>query len=305
MIFAVSAASKFVSSPSRCALQSNPRLGAKAKLLAAELKSIAPKEIRKQLHVNDALAQEYQKHLSNFESKTPVPACSLYDSSFFRGFGAVGYDKEDAEWANRHVRVFSGLYGLLRPFDVIQPLSLPVTLSTKLKNSKGNHLRDYWRDVIAQELTDALKSCPIPVLINCAHEQDGEIINPDELPEHTRIVDVRFKMNNTKATGQFVRWALENRCYTVEELLEFQGPNDDGTIRIDPKESRDNIIMFEEATADGGDDAWGRKFSESGMSKTAFIKEKSSGKNKYRRAEINKTLAKEEKRKKSNAKSFY
>ncbi|CAK0872056.1 unnamed protein product, partial [Prorocentrum cordatum] len=136
MIIALSAALRFHSKPiAECAVTSAPRLGAKAKALVAELRRLEAKDIKKQLHVNEALAKQYEKGLSEFEKQQPVPACSLYDSALFAAFDATSFEQE-RRGATGHVRIFSGLYGLLRPFDQIQALSLPVGLNTKLKNSK-------------------------------------------------------------------------------------------------------------------------------------------------------------------------
>merc|ERR1712046_57143 len=97
------------------------------------------------------------EHLARFESKSPVPAALLYNSPVFETLDAATLDEEDAKWANSQMRIFSGLYGLLRPFDEIQPLGLPVSLGTKLTTSKGKFLRDFWKDAIAKELEETLK----------------------------------------------------------------------------------------------------------------------------------------------------
>jgi len=282
------------------ALKSAPRLGQKTKLLAAELRRLDAKDIKKQLHVNDALAKQYHEQLGKFEAQNPVQACCLYDSQLYKGLDASNFDEDDASWANKHVRIFSGLYGLLRPFDAIAPLSLPVALGTKLKNSKGNFLRDYWSDSVAKELEDGLNSLPLPVMINCAAEEDGASYAIERLPEGTIITNIEMKMADrqaaAEATGEFIRWALETRCQTVEELLEYRGSveeDEPATMRISPKASGKNTIVFEPNKGDAG---IGQKIADSGKSKRAFIKENASGKNKYMRTEINKSLKGDQKK---------
>jgi len=292
-------------------LRSTPRLGTKAKVLAAELRRLEPKDIKKQLHVNDALAKQYAQHLGQFESRQPIPACCLYDSPLFNSAGLTEFDEDDADWANSHVRVFSGLYGFLRPFDEIQTLSLPVGLNTKLTNSKGKFLRDFWRDAIKKDIEETLQRLPMPVILNLAAEEDNSLLHPDVLPEGTRVATVDFKTIDKSsamdAKGEFLRWMLENRCMTVEELLEFKGLVEDGeaaTFRVHPKASSPDAIVFEENIGDGGDGGWSKKLAQFGGSKSKFVKEFASGKDRWRRTEMNKALMKDEKQKRKKQ-AFY
>jgi cytoplasmic iron level regulating protein YaaA (DUF328/UPF0246 family) len=267
--------------------------------LAAELRRLQSKDIKKQLHVNDALAKQYEKSLGEFEKQQPVPACCLYDTPFYRSLAADNFDRDEAEWANDHIRILSGLYGVLKPFDEITPLSLPVSLATKLKNSKGNFLKDYWREHIAKEIDSGLKKLPIPVLINMAAEQDADVLGEESLPENTQVMSVDFKTpDNASARGEFIRWAMEQRCMSIEELLEFKGDIEEGDMaayRVNSKLSKGNMITFEENTGEGGDGGWKKKMAESGLGTRAFKKEFTSGKNRYLRSDLNTAKARESK----------
>lgn len=302
MLFVLSAASRFHAKPAvECAIRSVPLLAAKSKALAQELRRLEPKDIKKQLHVNDALAKEYAKHLGNFEATQPVPACCLYDSRLFNSLDVATFEEEDATWANTHIRVLSGLYGVLRPFDEIQPLGLPVGLGTKLATSKGKFLRDYWKDSIQQELTESLQRLPMPVIINLALEEDTiDLFAEEVMPEGIRVATVEFKTvdkdESQDAKGEFLRWAIESRAMTVEDLLEFRGLIADGeeaTFRVSPKSTSVNTLVFEENIGDGASGGWSKKLAEVGGSKKKLIKEFASGKEKWRRTEINKSMAKE------------
>jgi len=312
MLFVLSAAVKFHAKPAaESAVRSTPRLRQKAQALAAELRRLEAKDIKKQLHVNDALAKQYEKSLGNFEAQKPVPACCLYDTPFYNALGADTFEFDDAEWANDHIRIYSGLYGLLRPFDEITPLSLPVSLGTKLKNSKGNFLSDYWREPIGKELQAALKTLPMPVIINMAAEQDANALDTEALPEYTEIMTVdvktRSKNDDAEAKGEFVRWAMENRCMTFEELLEFRGLVEDdepAAFRVNPKLSKGKAIVFEEAIGEGGD-GWAKAMEQSGMGTRAFKKEFASGKNRYKRTELNKSKARDGKGKRQSRADVY
>mmetsp|Transcript_102050 Transcript_102050/g.263836 ORF Transcript_102050/g.263836 Transcript_102050/m.263836 type:complete len:313 (+) Transcript_102050:147-1085(+) len=312
MLVVLSAALRFHSKPAaECAIRSAPRLQSKAKALAAELKNLDAKAIKKQLHVNDALAKQYSQALLNFEKQEPVPAISLYDTPLYESFGCAHFDQDDADWANQYVRIFSGLYGLIRPFDQIAPLSLPVGLDTKLTTSKGKFLRDFWLENVRQELYDSVQRLPMPVIINLAQEEDSVLLDRDALPDGTRIVTVNFKTidksETAPAKGEFVRWMLEERCMTVEELLQFKGIVEDGQdamFRLVPGGANPDELTFEENRGEGAAGGWSKKLSEHGGSKKAFIREFARGKDRYKRTEINKSLAKEDKKKRTKS-TFY
>lgn len=304
----LSAATRFHAKPvSEVALRTSPRLTHKAKALAAELRRLEAKDIKKQLHVNDVLAKQYETHLNNFEKQSPIPAVCLFDSPLYASLDAASFDLDDAEWANQTIRIYSGIYGLIRPFDEIQPLSLPVSLGTKLTTTKGKFLRDYWREPLTLELENMLRDLPSPVLVNCgALDTDTEVLTPEMLPDGTRVTKVDFKLRGKgsgsgEAIGEFVRWALENRCTTVDEFLEFRGLVDEDApahYRISAKGSKGGDIVFEENI--GGNDSWQQKIADSGKSKGAFVKEFVSGKNRYKRTEMNKALAKDARQKRKN-----
>mmetsp|Transcript_69841 Transcript_69841/g.158471 ORF Transcript_69841/g.158471 Transcript_69841/m.158471 type:complete len:315 (+) Transcript_69841:94-1038(+) len=309
MFFLLSGALRFHAKPvTECALRTQPRLASKAKLLAQELRRLEHKDIKKQLHVNDALAKQYAKHLSDFERVQPVSCCSLYDTKLFNTLDAASFDEDDADWANSHIRILSGLYGLLRPFDEIQTLSLPVGLGTKLTTTKGKFLRDYWREHIQKELSEGLQKLYAPVMVNCAAPEDtAEIIDLEVFPAGTQIMTVNFKTIDKgdigPAQGQFLQWALQNRCMTIEDLMEFRGDtSEEGTgsaYRVLPKESGPDTITFEEDIGEGSHGGWSKKLAEYSGSKKKFIKEQASGKERYKRTEINKALKNDSKKKRA------
>eukprot|EP00434_Breviolum_minutum_P029021 symbB.v1.2.025669.t1/scaffold2507.1/size77444/3 len=267
-------------------------------------------DIKKQLHVNDALAKQYAQHLNQFEAKEPVPCAVLYDSPLYEACSFGTMDEEDAEWANSYVRIFSGLYGFLRPFDDIQTLSLPVGLNTKLTNSKGQYLRNYWREHIEKEMEDALRNLPMPVVVNMA-EEDKDFFSDEFLPANTRVIKVDFKISNKEdagaAKGEFLRWMLENRCMAVEELLEFKGLDEEAPdYRLSKKQPSSDTLLFEQNVGDGIDGGWSKKMKDYGGSKNKFIKEFASGAQKYQRTEIKNAMKKETKaNKKKGSSAFY
>jgi len=309
MIFALTGAVRFHAKPvTGVACRSTPRLATPAKALTAELKRLEAKDIKKQLHVNDNLAKQYEKNLGNFAAHQPVAAASLYDSPLFNALDAPSLAVDDASWANQYIRIFSGLYGLLRPFDEIQPVSLPVSLGTKLTTSKGKFLRDFWRAHVTKQMEDSVRGCPLPVIINLSTEDELNALDMDKLPTGTHVQSVQFHATDKNEAaanmGEFVRWAMLNKCMQVEDLLEFRGLIDDdepAAFRLSPKRSKPDLIVFEANTNEGAGGSWKKNLVESGLSKHAFVKSEASGKNRYKRSEMNKALAKEDKKRRKNA----
>ncbi|CAJ1355656.1 unnamed protein product [Effrenium voratum] len=315
MLVVLSAAARFHSKPvTDLALRSSPKLLSKAKTLVQELSVLEAKDIKKQLHVNDALAKQYAAYLKDFEAKEPVPCCGVFDTPLWNSSALSSFDEDDAEWANSYVRIFSGLYGLLRPYDQIQRLSLPVSLSTKLKTTKGSVLRQYWAESIEKEIEGALQKLPMPVIVDMSNEEDRLLLDADRLPPETRVMKVEFKHlkkeGALEAQGEFLRWMLQNRCMTPEELVDFRGLEQEdeeeevNSYRLHKNQPSPNHLVFEENKRDGGDGGWAKKLAEYGGSQRKFVKEFASGKEKWKRSELNKAVKKETK-KRSSGSSFY
>merc|ERR1719195_366309 len=137
-------------------------------------------------------------------------------------------------------------------------------------------------------------------------------VETEKLPAGTQVTTVTFKINDKEAAGtalgEFVRWAMETRAMTTEELLEFKGLIDDegdpiGTqYRVNPKASNESKIVFEQRRGDATDGGWNRKLADFDGSRSKFIREVASGKDRYKRGEINKALRKEvSKKRKANS----
>eukprot|EP00928_Gymnodinium_smaydae_P031650 TRINITY_DN23167_c0_g1_i1.p1 TRINITY_DN23167_c0_g1~~TRINITY_DN23167_c0_g1_i1.p1 ORF type:complete len:339 (+),score=79.72 TRINITY_DN23167_c0_g1_i1:113-1018(+) len=274
MLFVLSAASKVRVKPvAECVQVSVPRLAAQAKSLVAEMRRREAKvrteagagdwrgegyhqrAIKKHLHMSRAAAKRSEPHLGfAWPSMTtqPAAACTLYDSPFYDGLDAAALDEEDAEWANDHVRILSALYGVVRPFDEIVPPNFPLSLGTKVANSGGKYLSDYWKESIAQELEDSVRTLPRPLIVNCVAEQDQDVLQAN-LPPYADSLNVMFRMkpqgSPARAMGEFVNWALRQRCSTFRELNGFSGVSSS----VSRAPSADGTLLFvEKGNARGG-----------------------------------------------------
>eukprot|EP00747_Dinoflagellata_sp_TGD_P169598 gnl/TRDRNA2_/TRDRNA2_198953_c0_seq1.p1 gnl/TRDRNA2_/TRDRNA2_198953_c0~~gnl/TRDRNA2_/TRDRNA2_198953_c0_seq1.p1 ORF type:complete len:326 (-),score=66.64 gnl/TRDRNA2_/TRDRNA2_198953_c0_seq1:87-1019(-) len=287
MLFVLGAAPKLHARPiGEAALLSVPRLASKAKALVEEMRrrdakatKASASEWRGRGHKHPPAHQKYTmgKDLMQEASKRrlgsqlqPVPASYLFDSPLYNQLDTASFDEEEAEWANRHVRILSAFHGLLRPFDEVDPLAfqeIPMLLAgSKLTTGqRDKYLSQYWRDAVAREIQVSLRSLPEPLVVNCTGP--GESTDLDVslsgfgplLPEGTRIASIDFKMNGKvgagSAKGEFVRWALMNRCTSFDELREFRGI----TYRVQPEDGDENSIVFQEVSGGKGSSAGSEK----------------------------------------------
>jgi len=279
MLFVLSAAPTFNAKPVVTVAKAlAPLLAAEAKTLVAAMRRREAKlsdvnserlrDIKKHMHVNNATAKLYQKHvysaMSSPAQRLPTaPAVCLYDSPLYRRLDVETFAEDDAEWANEHIRILSGTYGLVRPFDAIQPLA-PGSLLTKINFGKGKgrhgtsaspeYLRDFWRESIAKELEKTLRSFPEPLVVDCAADGDKHILHESNLPSNVRLTSVEFRMGDgsvsaaASAKGEFVRWALDNRCESFEELHEFRGVyhSVEPAMAVKPTNRKGGSIVFQE-----------------------------------------------------------
>lgn len=172
-------------------------------------------------------------------------------------------------------------------------------------------MQDYWRDPVNKELAESLKHLPMPVMINMAAQQDTDIIDKDALPKYTSVMSVDFKTkkgNGAEEKGEFIRWAMEQQVMSIEELLEYRGlveEDEAASYRICTKGSVGDAIVFEDNVGEGGGGGWKKKLADSGGGKRALIKEFASGKNRYKRTELNKAMTKESKQQRKAQSAIY
>ena len=128
------------------------------------------------------------------ESKTR-PAALAFKGDVYQGLEAESFSDNDLKFAQRHLRILSGLYGLLRPLDVIQPYRLE--MGTKLKTSKGQNLYDYWGTKLTTGLNEALKESKEGTLVNLASNEYFGAVQPKLL--EGSLLNIGFK---EKRNGQ-------------------------------------------------------------------------------------------------------
>lgn len=156
------------------------------------------------------------------------PAVYLFDGDVYTGLDAYHLNAEQIGYLNEHLGILSGLYGLLKPLDLMLPYRLE--MGTKLKNPKGNNLYQFWGDSITNVINERMATANHQVLINLASEEYFKAVNPKKL--NAPIVTPRFEDGKNgnykvvsfyakKARGLMMKFACENAVTQVDELKDF------------------------------------------------------------------------------------
>lgn len=163
----------------------------------------------------------------DFESRSRA-AIFAFDGDVYEGLRARSMQPEALHWAQDHVRILSGLYGVLRPFDLLQPYRLE--MGTRLENERGRDLYAFWGDRIARSLDEDVRHHAVRLVVNLASEEYFAAVDMQRLRAPVlravfqesrggpfRIVSFSAK----KARGMMARWAVEQRIEDPENLKYF------------------------------------------------------------------------------------
>lgn len=195
------------------------------------LKPFTTEQLASLMDVNAQIARNVYQYVHSYEM-TKVPrrqAVFAYNGIAYQGLAAETLSAEDLNFAQSHLAIISGMYGLLRPLDEIRPYRLEMQI--QLKNNKGNDLYAYWSDTISRHLTDMMKKDD-NVWINLSSKEYTKVINPKLLPKGHRMITPIFKeargngykqivVYAKKARGMMTRFIIENRLADIEHLKGF------------------------------------------------------------------------------------
>lgn len=193
-----------------------PRLLDAARELAGRLREKSPAELSDLMSISDKLAslnhERYQQFSTPFTSDNATPALLTFKGDVYLGLEAAEFTEREFEFANRQIRVLSGLYGLLRPRDLMQAYRLE--MGTKLENQYGSNLYEYWGDRITELINEDLARDPSGLLLNLASQEYFKSVNAERI--QGRVLNVHFKelrkgkykvitLNAKKARGKMAR----------------------------------------------------------------------------------------------------
>jgi len=219
--------------------------------LAGLLKAYSKKEIKNLMHISDKLAEQNYLRFQNFQKthtkKSSTPAISTFNGGVYQGLRGREFNQKQLKFAQNHLRILSGMYGYLKPMDLIQPYRLE--MGTKLKNEKGKDLYEFWGSKLTTKLNKDLKSTQSNYVLNLASQEYFGAIKSDKLKKP--IINVHFRnikdgemkfvsFDAKKARGMMARFAIENRIMKPEALEDFKVEN----YRFDPVESNALEMYF-------------------------------------------------------------
>lgn len=203
-----------------------------SKQLAMILKRKAPGELSKLMRINPELAQQtferFQQWALPFDAKNAVPAVFSYIGEAFRGLEAASFSDADLSFARDHLRILSGLYGILRPMDLVRPYRLEMGL--RMTIGKAGNLYGFWKPLITNALKSALQKQKDNILINLASQEYFKSLDKRLL--QARVITPVFKeyKNGTavivtvyakKARGMMARFIIQNQLKKPGQLKLF------------------------------------------------------------------------------------
>lgn len=228
---------------------SEPRLLAESQQLIDVLRGLPASGIAALMHLSDDLAalnaQRYADFAPPFTMKNAKQAVLAFDGDVYQGLAAPSFTERDFTEAQKTVRILSGLYGVLRPLDLMQPYRLE--MGTRLRTARGANLYAWWGDIISEVLKADLAESPgADIVVNLASEEYFGAVRPQVLG--ARIIAPRFEDTDARgrraivsfyakrARGTMAGWLVRHRVRTPSAMRQFDG---DG-YRYDPGASRPN-----------------------------------------------------------------
>lgn len=186
------------------------------------------------MDLSDDLARLNRDRFQAFEAEpTPEatrPAAFAFAGDTYQGLEAASLDADELAWAQDHLRILSGLYGVLRPLDAIQPYRLE--MGSRLKTRRGGNLYDYWRDDLAKALNAQAAEVGTDVLINCASQEYFGAVAPKALK--LRVITPQFMEDKDdgkgpkivsffakKARGAMARFIVQHRLTDPDAIRDF------------------------------------------------------------------------------------
>ena len=207
-------------------------LGQSSKLIN-QLKQKEPKDIASLMGLSDKLAtlnfDRYQSWTASKKaSNDSKPSMLVFKGDVYQGLQAEDLTNRELDFAQKHIRILSGLYGILRPLDLMKPYRLE--MGTKLETSEGKNLYEFWGNKIQKNVLEELKKQKSDLLINLASKEYFSVLG--KMPEDVNIVSPTFKDYKNgkykiisfyakKARGLMARWIIQNKVKDFEDLANF------------------------------------------------------------------------------------
>ncbi|MCE3296542.1 MAG: hypothetical protein K0R65_2256 [Crocinitomicaceae bacterium] len=217
--------------------------------LVKKMKKFSPKKLAALYSVSNDIAELNYNRFQNWESPVEageniLPAVFAFNGEVYRGLNVTELSPEEMDYINGHVRILSGLYGLLQPYDLIYPYRLE--MGTKLEvSAKAKNLYQFWGD----KISNALNAEETDVIVNLASAEYFKAVNAKKIkakiitPVFKEFKNGEYKMLMTyakNARGEMARYCAQNKIETAEDLKSFNLSN----YRFMPEMSTDEEYVF-------------------------------------------------------------
>lgn len=218
--------------PATTSLHTQPDYLDRSRELIEILRDYSPQQLSELMGISDKLAglnaARFAEWQPPFTPENAKPAAQAFQGDVYTGLDAATFSDEDNAFAQAHLRILSGLYGLLRPLDLIQPYRLE--MGTRLANPAGKDLYAFWRETLTAELDRAVAQSGSPVLVNLASNEYFKAIDTRAL--QARVITPVFKDEKNgklkiisfyakKARGLMAAWMIRERLDDPEGLKDF------------------------------------------------------------------------------------
>ncbi len=209
-----------------------PQFKAQSQALIEVLRTQSPQQIASLMDLSDALSALNVARYAAWSPRSTLrnarPAVLAFNGDVYEGLQARTLPVADLEWAQQHVAILSGLYGVLRPLDLLQPYRLE--MGTRLATPQGSTLYQFWGSSIAQHLNQRLRADTSPVVVNLASQEFCKAVERKTLK--APVVECVFEdykggaykvisFHAKRARGLMARYAIEHRITTPEGLKHF------------------------------------------------------------------------------------
>ena len=218
--------------------------------LIKDLKSLNPQEVSSLMNLSDKLGalnyERFQEWKTPFNKSNSKQAILAFKGDVYQGLDAESLSETELIWAQKHVRILSGLYGILKPMDLMQPYRLE--MGTKFATKRGQNLYDFWSSIITEELNKNFSSDNTN-LLNLASNEYFKSINVSELKANVISPVFMDKKNGKykiisffakKARGLMTRYVIKNRIEDITDIQNFE----EGGYFFSEAMSEDNKPVF-------------------------------------------------------------
>lgn len=219
--------------PPKFSTATHPALLDRSQMLVDELKGLSAKRLSKLMGISDNLGalnrDRYAAWQTPFSRDNAKQAIFAFKGDVYVGFDADSLSNDDLKHAQKHLRILSGLYGVLRPLDYIQPYRLE--MGTRFKNGRGKDLYAFWGDDITEALNAQLKTLKSRTVVNLASVEYFKSVNPQTLraevisPVFLDLKNGTYKVISfyaKKARGMLAAWIVRNRIDEPKGLRKFR-----------------------------------------------------------------------------------